>query len=371
MQFKEITGLETVKQQLIGGHKKGKTAHAQLFLGREGSGALGMALSYATYLHCEDKQGDDSCGVCPSCIKMSKLVHPDTHFLYPSTASLKSSEDTADPLIDSWRQFATSGIYGNITSWAFQAGLENKQLSISADPMRAMMKRISLKAFESDYKIVIVWLAEYMNSTAANAVLKVLEEPSEGTVFLLVSNDLNKILTTIKSRCQLVNIPLFTDEDVQSFLSKQYSGVDTDLIDTTVRQAEGNLNFAINKLTGESTDFMIFFRNWMRMCYASKYAELVQLSEEFQQMGKIAQHGLIDFGLFILRRSMLHLNNIEQAIGHESSFVQGFSKTLNENIILHFTQLLNETAYHLERNASPKICFLNLSINLSKVFKLK
>jgi len=371
MQFKEIIGLDTVKQQLMGGYQKGKVAHAQLFLGKEGSAALSMALSYATYLHCENKQGDDSCGVCPSCIKMSKLVHPDTHILYPSTASLKTSEDTADPLINSWRQFVSHNIYGNASSWAFHAGLENKQLSISADPMRSMMKRISLKAFESKHKVVIVWLAEYMNTTAANAVLKILEEPSEGTVFLLVSNDINKILTTIKSRCQLVNIPLFTDENVQEYLLKHYSGVDTELIDTTVRQAEGNLNFAVSKLTGDSTDYMIFFRNWMRLCYTSKYGELVQLSDEFHQMGKIAQHGLIDFGLFILRRSLLHLNTVEQAIGHESSFVQGFSKTLNEKIILHFTELLNEIAYHIERNASPKIAFLNLSIELSKVFKLK
>ncbi|MFK7900134.1 MAG: ATP-binding protein [Cyclobacteriaceae bacterium] len=368
MQFSEIDGFNTIKQQLIRAKQNNKTAHAQLFLGSHGGPSLAIALAYATYLHCENKQENDSCGQCHSCVKMKKYVHPDMHFIFPATAAKKATED-ANPLIESWRTFAQENYFGGSSEWAYRAGLENKQLSIPAESVRSVMKRLSLKAFESEHKVVIIWQPEYMNTTAANAMLKVLEEPTDGTVFILVAYNIEKILTTIKSRCQLMHIPAFSDDEVQQYLKKEYPSVGDDIIHNAVQFAEGNIQLAISKVTGDNTDFLLAFRNWMRLCYTANFAELITFSDEFQQMGKRAQQDLLQFALAILRSSLYELQGVTNRDTPDKAFVQGFAKTLSEDKIIKASSLFNDLAYHMERNASPKISFMNVSIQLATIFK--
>jgi DNA polymerase-3 subunit delta' len=204
MQFKEIVGQRAIKQRLMNTVKENRVSHAQLFLGPEGSGSLALAVAYAQYLSCENKQPDDSCGECPSCRKYQKLMHPDLHFSYPFFA--KHKDDNALTFIEQWREAFLTYPYLNLDIWRDYLEAENKQANINIAECHQIIKKLSLKPFESTYKILILWLPEYLDKEG-NALLKIIEEPQPNTLFLLVAQNQDQILNTILSRTQLVKIP--------------------------------------------------------------------------------------------------------------------------------------------------------------------
>src|ERR1700759_367919 len=215
MQFKHITGQAAVKQRLINTVNDNRVSHAQLFLGPEGSGSLSLAIAYAQYLCCEDKQPEDSCGVCASCRKYEKLAHPDLHFSYPFFA--KDKNDTALTFIEQWREALLANPYLSLDIWRSYLDAENKQANINIAECHQIIKKLSFKPFESVYKILILWLPEYLDKEG-NALLKIIEEPQPNTLFLLVAQNQDQILNTILSRTQLVKIPALSYDDVKEHL---------------------------------------------------------------------------------------------------------------------------------------------------------
>lgn len=368
MQFSQIIGHQETKKLLLSSVQNSHVAHAQLFLGQEGSANLALALAYATYINCENKQPSDSCGTCGSCIKINKLVHPDFNFVMPVTSTKTITKDVlSQKFLTDWRTFVTVNPYQGLNEWMQYIGAENKQGIISKEESRQLVKLVSLKAFEGDYKIVLIWLPELMHHTAANALLKLLEEPPAKTLFLLVSQSSEKLLATITSRTQIVQVRAFTEQEVVEWVQQNYN-TDQTTAYQIAQLAEGSLNAAA-KLTSEiSSDYFTFFQDWMRQCYGYKFGDVVEMSEEFQKLGRENQKNFLLYALNLFRKVILFgvdASLITFLPPNEMEFVQKFSKLITQANAAQLTDELNQAHYHIERNANPKMVFVDSSIQIA------
>jgi len=372
MKLSQIPGLEDLKEKLFRNVESGKVAHAQLFAGQEGSGNLALAIAYATVLNCTSRTKNDACGECPSCQKIAKYIHPDLHFVFPvsATKKIKGKDVVSDNYIGSWRSFVTLHPFGNAIEWIQEFGGEDKQLNISREESRNILKKLSLKSFEGSYKVMIIWLAEYMHSSAANALLKLLEEPPERTVFLLVTNDYEKIIGTILSRVQMLKIRPFNKPEIAEYLSAHYE-LELAKAQQISRISSGDLGYAIRLINEVEDGTGKMFQEWMRICFKKEYGEMVKWADDFFKTSKVNQRGLFQYGLTILRDSLLLSNGANSIVantGMEGEFVSKFAGTLDLEKLQSLYQLLNSSIYHLERNGNVKIIFLETSLRISSVF---
>lgn len=372
MRFSDIPGLVDLKKSLIHSISMNHVAHAQLFFGKPGSGNLAMAMAYATYLNCEQKSATDSCGKCASCSKMDKMIHPDLVSVFPAYKKEKKEQEKHKAfLAESWRSFMIESPFGILNDWNNHISADNKQSIISVDEGREIIQRISLKSFEGEFKIVLIWLPELMNISAANSILKVLEEPPEKTLFLLVTNDLERNLTTILSRCQTVNVPLFSDEDIAKTLENVYQKNKPEA-QRIALMSDGNMNQAI-KLTEESvTEERSYFKEWMRNCYALNYSELAKGADLYQKRSKESQRLLMTEGVNLMRGLLIHQVSLEDLMrlpDEELDFVNKFSKVVTVSKIPEIQRQLEEAMYHIERNANAKIVFMDLSLQLGQIMR--
>ncbi|SKC49394.1 DNA polymerase III subunit [Ohtaekwangia koreensis] len=369
MKFADIPGLSDVKKLLIDAVKANHTAHAQLFVGAEGALNLPLALAYATYLHCENK-GDDSCGTCAACSKNAKFIHPDTHFVFP-LSNVKNDKDEdrfKAEILKNWRAFLLEQPYGTLDDWTNYYGGEDKLALISREESREIIKTLSLKPFESPHKVMIIWQPELMHSAAANGILKILEEPPPKTYFILVTNAADRLLSTIISRTQIVTVPLLHDEEVQAQLIEK-NKVDARKAEKIAQLSEGNLNQAIKLIDSEEDDNTQRFIEWMRACFKKSYGTLVTMADEYHSLDKLNQRNLISYSINMMRESLLNFSgakDMNRTRGDELKFVQDFSKVLTLDKVEKSFKLLNDAIYHLERNGSAKMIFLDLSLKLSK-----
>ena len=372
MQFKGIKGLADTQTKLITAIHQKHIAHAQLFFGNVGSANLALALAYAAFIHCEQPGENDSCGVCNSCKKHQKFIHPDLNFVFPVTSTKKvSSKPLSQDYLEEWRIALSKNPYMSLSHWLEQIGAENKQANISVEEGRNIIKTLSLKAYEGGYKIMLMWLPEFMNIQSANAILKILEEPRPNTLFLLVSQDYTKLLTTILSRVQMIQIPDFSDEEVQQNLEAHFE-VSADQSKEIAYLADGNLNRAFELIQEMESDPHEFLRDWLRGCYKFDLKQLHQLTEQFNQLGKDAQKNLFLYGLSTFREALVFKSgslNLIRASEHKLKFIQGFAGTLDINKMDDFYTLYNDAIYHLERNANAKIMFMDISLKLALLFK--
>ena len=375
MRFRDIIGLDEQKQQLINAVENNHVAHAQLFFGPNGSGNMAMALAYATYINCQNKTDSDSCGTCSNCTKMDKLIHPDLQFVFPvsSTKKITGKNVVSSSFLKEWRIFLTASPYPSIEQWSSCYGAENKQSNISKEESRNIIKNLSLKAFEAEYKVMIIWLPEYMNAFSANGILKILEEPPEKTLFLLVTNDYEKLLTTILSRCQLFNIPAFQSEEVANYLVKNQH-LPEDQARKIAKLSEGNIHKAIKLIDSAEDDSNKFFRDWMRQCWALNLSELVNMMDSYSGQNKTSQKMLLQYGLDMMREALMTqvLPDAGQKLNEEEfDFASKFGAALSAQKLEDISNRLGKAQYHLERNANPKIIFMDLSLSIGKVMNQK
>ncbi|GAB3897010.1 DNA polymerase III subunit [Spirosoma agri] len=379
MQFSEIIGQTETKQLLVRAVQTNHLAHALLFDGPAGSANLSLALALAQYVNCEDKQrtGEpdaDSCGRCASCIKIQKLVHPDLHMVFPVANLAKGKNSEA--YLTSWRKFLLDQPYRTLPEWLETMGADNKQGNISAEEARNILQKLSLKAYEGAYKIMLIWLPELMNVTSANALLKVLEEPPAQTLFLLVTNQPDKLLITILSRTQRIAVRAFTDEEVATYL-RQHLNLD----ETTARRiaylADGDLSVGLNLSRTESdqpmtSDRHTWFADWMRTCYRQDLITLVKQADQFDSFTKEKQKGLLEYSIRLYRDLFLWQQGAGALLrlpDDEMAFVKNFSKILTINHIERIVNDLNEATYHLERNARAKMIMLDMSLTFSRLIR--
>lgn len=375
MLFAQVPGASEVKEVLIKAAQKNQVAHAQLFIGKEGGVQLPMALAYATYLNCENPSSSDACGQCRSCKNAEKLIYPDLHFVVPTVTTKKVSkreEATTEKFLPDWRSFLIeeNGGYKNISDWVNFIGGENKQAIITRQESRSIVKNMSIKSHQGGFKIVLIWLPELMQAPAANAVLKILEEPPEKTLFFMVSNDPEKLLITILSRAQKVYIPSPTDENITTLLSGL--GVENNKAQKVAFLADGNIREALRIASDVPDQSEELFKQWMRSCFKSSFTEIAgKWSEEFNKLGKEGQKNFFKFGLTLFREAMLIKNNAEAVIRLDEEtreFVNNFSKVLTEKNLPELVKSFNDAFYYIERNGNPKITFVSLSIRVGKAF---
>ena len=368
MRFADIPGLSQTKKLLAQAVSNNHVAHAQLFYGAAGSANMAMALAFATYLNCTDKKNGDSCGQCPSCIKSDKLIHPDLQFIFPvsSTKSVTGKNVVSSSYLTEWRAYLLSHPYGTLEDWSAHYGAENKQANISKEESRNIVRALSMTAFESEFKIMVIWLPENMHSSAANGILKILEEPPAKTIFLMVSCNYEQLLTTILSRCQLFKIPAFESNDIEQYLVDRYQ-LEASRAKSLSLLAEGSMQKAIDQMDDVESDGHELLRDWMRQCWRKDFIAIHQTNELFSKMSKAAQKLFLQYAMNILRYALIYSilpEENEKLNADEKGFVANFGKALNEQKIETISNEINRALYHIERNANTKILFLDMSINI-------
>lgn len=375
MRFSEIPGQQQVKQLLVQSVQRNHVAHAQLFRGAEGSAALALALAYAAFLNCEQRTAtdNDSCGHCLSCKKIDKLVHPDLNFIVPVTTTKAVAKDaTSSRFMAEWRSFVLENPYQGLNNWMQHIGAENKQGSISKDESVQLLKLVSLKAFEAQFKLVVIWLPELMHPAAANAVLKLLEEPPPATVFLLVSYAPEQLLPTIISRVQPVVVRPLQETELTDWLHTVHQ-----VAEVKARQlaqlAEGNLGAALaaQHITADH-DYFTLFVKWMRLCYSNNVGDMLATSDEFQKLGRENQKEFMQFALGLLRKVLLYGLDpklVPHLPAAEQQFIGGFSRFVTPRNADPLTRELNDAHYHIERNANPRMVFVDVSLRVAELLK--
>jgi DNA polymerase-3 subunit delta' len=373
MQFAAIPGLPETKEKLLNAVKLNHLAHALLFHGPEGSANLTLALALASYLYCEQKSETDSCGTCGSCQRMNKLILPDLNFAFPVVASSKEDDGDEDgkdektDLLGNWRKFVLGQPYGNVHDFIYFNGFEKKQLNITKAAARKMIQTLSLMSFEGGYKIMLIWAPEYLHPSAANALLKIIEEPPAKTLFLLVTSQADQLLTTILSRTQKILVRAFTDEEVSSHL------VETGKCEAKAAAqismlADGNLREAYLLIDQVEDQTVRQLRDWFRLCATKNLKELFLLSEDFHKADKESQKSLMLAGLNVTREILLKnldLDHLLRTTDEDRTFINNISKKmLTEEHADKLYQTFNAAHYHLERNGNAKMIFTDLSMEI-------
>lgn len=371
MQFAAIPGLPETKENLINAVKNNHLAHALLFHGPEGSASLTMALALCTYLYCENPGSTDSCGQCSACQRMNRLVLPDLNFAFPTITSGKDDDKEEDDKLDilsSWRKFAIEQPYGNVHDFIYFNNFEKKQLNISKAAARKIIQALSLMSFEGGYKIMMIWAPEYLHPSAANALLKILEEPQPKTLFILITSQPDQLLTTILSRTQKVMIRSFTDEEVRNHLVSS-SLANGESAGQIAMLADGNLREAY-RLVEQVEDLQVRkIREWFLFCYKADFKNIFNLAEDFHKADKEAQKSLLLTALNVLREILLKNAGLDQLLrthDEDRKFVNNISgKVLKEEHVGKLYEAFNTAHYHVERNGNAKFIFSDLSMDIT------
>lgn len=375
MRFADIPGIDNAKKQLIQAIRNNHVAHAQLFYGQHGSANLALALAYSAYINCKNPSETDSCGECSNCTKIDKLVHPDLQFVYPvsPTKNITGKNAVSSSYLKDWRTYLENNKYGSLENWSTHYGAENKNANISKEESRNIIKSLSLKSFEAEYKVLIIWLPEYMHVSAANGILKILEEPPEKTLFLLVTCDYEKLLTTILSRCQLFKVPGFSDDEITGYLVES-KGLEEGNARKIAMLAEGSIKRAIENIDSAEDDSHALFRDWMRQCWTKDYTAITSSTDQFFKMNKTAQKLFLQYAINMIRHALLtaYMPEETQKLNpDEQGFVTNFGKALSQDKLERISKELNQASYHLDRNANVKILFMDLSLTIGRIMTAK
>ena len=375
MNFSQIPGQKEIKAKLLRSVKEERVSHAQLFTGPEGCGSMALALAYARYVSCENRTDYDSCGTCKSCVKYEKLIHPDLHFVFPVIKGKKATDPVSDNYLEEWREFVKRSPYFTLNNWMDSIEVGNAQGMIFASEASEIIKKLNLKTFESDYKIMIIWLPEKMHQATANKLLKMIEEPPEKTLFLLVSEEPDKVIPTILSRCQLVKVPSFNSSDIEKYLTDRFS-IAPDKASDISRVSNGNITRAIELCENEDSSLANLerFKSLMRFAWKRDIVSIINWSEEISTTGREAQKNFISFSMRLLRENlMLSLNQLKNSLvsltGEEATFSENFHPFINQNNIYPLTEEFNLVYSHIESNGNAKIIFLDLALKVTRLIR--
>jgi DNA polymerase-3 subunit delta' len=376
MLFNQIIGQEHIKNHLQVSAKNGRIPHAQLFVGKEGSGTLPMAIAYAQLLLCNSSNDAAACA-----IKCEKLQHPDLHFAFPVTTNdVVKKHAVSNLFLKDWRDFIKNQPYGSLFNWLQFIGVENKQGNIGVDEAEAVVKRLQLKSYEGGFKVMIIWMAEKMNIAAANKLLKLIEEPPNKTVFILITENEEQIINTIKSRCQALHFPVLSENDIANALIERENCSENEAA-KVAHQAEGNYNKAVHLLQNDASDLVFeeWFVAWIRTAFKAKgnaavVQQLIEWSETIAKTGRETQKQFLEYCLQFFRQALL-LNYKSDALVFmetQTSFdLSKFAPFVHAGNILEIQKELNDAMYHIERNGNAKIILLDLSMKLTRLLHKK
>jgi DNA polymerase-3 subunit delta' len=382
MRFSQILGQDYIKNHLVKSASSGRIPHAQLFVGPEGSGTLPMAIAYAQYILCQNSGAENEAGNQSCNLKFDSISHPDLHFIYPTvtTEDVKSKPKSIDFIAD-WRAFVTGNPYAGLFDWYRNLGVQNKQGEIRVEDAQEILKSLALKSYEGGYKVMIIWMAEKMNISASNKLLKLLEEPSDKTLFILIAENEEDIIQTIRSRCQLLQFNRLSDKVIADALVSQQN-VESRMASKIAHQAQGNYNKALQLLTedGEDVYFEKWFVDWVRGAFRAKgnaaaINDLIAWSEQIAGLGRETQKKFLHYCIDMFRQALL-LNYQTTSLVYmepkiEKFKLENFAPFVNGNNINDIFRELSDAVYHIERNGNAKIILTDLSIKLTRLIHKK
>ncbi len=371
--FRDIIGHEELKESLINTIKAGNIAHAQLFTGIEGVGKFAMAMAYARYVHCTNRGEHDACGECASCRQYNALSHADLHFVFPMVRNKDKKKNHCDDYLPTWSEFISSHQYFSINDWLQAINAENKQAIIYADESDEIWRKMTLKSFSSPYKIMIIWLPERMNVECANKLLKLFEEPYPNTIFLLVSNAPDMLLSTIRSRVQQVHMQALPLETISQALQQQYSITDTDA-HAIAHLSGGSFLKACNSLTldEENKLFFEYFVQLMRLSYARRIKELKVWCEEVSDMGREQLRRFCSYAGRMIRENYIYnvgKTQLNYMTSQEAQFSTRFAAFINERNVQEIMRLFENAENDIGQNANAKIVLFDIAIKMILLLK--
>lgn len=383
MKFAELAGQRGVINRIVQNVQRGRISHAQMIVGSEGSGSLPLALAFAQFVNCTEKVYyddhfdlyGDSCGTCPSCLKSRKMIHPDIHFVVPVNESKQSKKKITRDYLPQWRQFILERTpYSNLNQWYAFIEME-KQGIISADECNEILNTLNYKSFESEYKIMIIWMIEKLYYSAAPKILKILEEPPDKTLFLLVSDHPQQVLDTIMSRVQLIKLPKLTAAEISDYM-KLYFSLDLSASVRLSDKFDRNLCAILEAMNenDDSEQFMKWFVEWMRICFKQNTLEILNLANDFRSLGREKQKQYLNFVLSQIRNAWVQEYSEKLKHLHDSSeisFYQNFGKYINSQNIQLIYKELDQALYAVERNANQRILFTDVSLKIGNYLRLR
>jgi DNA polymerase III subunit delta' len=392
MLFEEIIGQADIKRKLLQTVREQRVGHAMLFAGKEGAGKLPLAIAFARYMNCDNPGEADSCSECPSCRKFSKLIHPDLHFVFPIAAkkdaqkgaekpegknTAKTTSDkgaVSDDFLVLWRESVLSNPYMRLFQWYELMGIENKQGSIGRNESRQILKKLSLKSFEARYKVMIIWMAEKMNTSASNTLLKLFEEPPPNTVFILIAEDTSQIIPTILSRTQIVRIPKIDRESMEAVLVSRHGITDSKRIDSLVRYADGNyLQLMEEAGEGGGLNYNLdMFVKLMRLCFVPDIAGIGSWIDGISGIGREKQKQFFEYAIRIIRGSFIiniQAGDIDLLSAEEKEFSEKFSKFVHTGNVFPICEEISKASVHIEYNGYNRLVFFDLAIKIARLLK--
>jgi len=369
----DIVGQKEVKGRLLKMVAENRLPHALLFTGADGSGNLPTAIAFAQYLFCSNRKNNDSCGTCPSCLKTGKLVHPDLHFVFPIAKSkdVKRSND----LIAEFRETFLETPYLTLNDWFDSLGAENKQPIIPVEESGHIIKELSYTSYEGLYKMMVIWQPEKMNTEAANKLLKVLEEPPEQTLFILVCNNPDSLLSTIISRVQQIPFARLTENEISEALINKF-GVTAENASQAAYLCDGNFNEAIKQLTqnDDELSFLQHFQSFMRLAVRFDCDKALSWIDNNAAQGREKQKQFLHYSLEIFRDSLMYnfgSRDLVRLGGNEKQFLEKFAPFITQKNYQGLVEEFNGSYYYIERNANPKILFMDLLLKTNALINLK
>ncbi len=371
--FKDVIGQTEAKERLIQEVQERRIPHAQLFCGPAGAGKLPLALAYARYISCPHRTETDACGSCPSCAKWEKLVHPDVHFMFPIVKNAKKKKEVCDDYLNEWRHLLLTTPYFGLNHWLDEMDAENGQAIIYAKESDEILRKLSLKSSEGGYKITLIWLPEKLHEACANKLLKLLEEPPEKTVFLLISEAPDMVLPTIVSRTQRFILPKIPDADMAAALEQKYGVTPADS-PAIAHLANGNFVKALETihLNEENEQFFQLFVSLMRLAYQRKIRELKQWSEELTAIGREKQKNFLSYCQRMTRENFiynLHCPQMNYLTREEQNFATRFAPFINERNVTGIMNELSEAQMHIEQNVNARMVFFDFALKIIVLLK--
>ena len=365
--FKDIIGQRTVIEQLKRSVDENRLAHALLITGPRGNGKLAIAIALANYLLCH-KGGGDSCGECPTCAKLKKYIHSDLHFVFPVKSKKSGEKPVSDDYITEWRELLSKGAYFGYDDWLAKLDIDNQQPMIYERESNEILHKLSMQSREGGWKVVIMWLPEKMKEEGSNKLLKIIEEPPKDTLFLLVSEEPDKIIPTILSRTQRVEVPRIAVADVENALQRVY-GLAIDEAKAIASQSAGNWEKAeeMLSLSEEKSRYLELFMQLMRVAYARNIREMKAWSEQVAALGRERQKRLLEYCQRMIRENFIMNFKSDEMLymsQDERNFSVRFSPFVNERNIFGIMEELSEAQRHIEQNVNAKMVFFDMSLRM-------
>ncbi len=373
MFFKDVIGQEELKKRLIRSVNEERISHAQLFSGPEGIGKVAMAIAYAQYVSCHNRSETDSCGVCPSCHKYQKLAHPDLHFVFPVFNSPKFKKPISDDFLPAWREIIQKSPYFNLGQWLTHIDAGNAQGLIYERESDSILRKLNLKSFESEFKVMIIWLPEKMHPACSNKLLKLIEEPPSKTLFILITENEESVIGTIRSRAQLINFPYIEKEAIRNVI-QNIEGINEEIIPDAVQLSNGNYIKALEYLNpGEDEQFYFLkFQEMMRYAYKREVLDQIDWADEMAKIGRDKQKAFFNFALRMIREYFV-MNMKQSSLTYmkkeEKEWGARFAPFINERNIVQFSNEFELGIKHISMNGNPRIIFMDTALRMVRLIK--